>query len=138
MPQYKQGILTEDLYTLLRVDPGSGPEVIDASYYGFRERVTRFAPGITIDENELESKFPEVFAGYAILRDPGKKAEYDLGLKLRSENALPVKTSYHVEDAKITPVSIRERLSDAAAYAGFFLLVILALTFLYMLANYSL
>lgn len=69
----RSGALRRDAYKVLQVDPEADPEVIQAAY---RRLAQKFhpdrAPGA-----EAAERMVEINAAWELLRDPGRRAEYD-------------------------------------------------------------
>ncbi|WP_067217928.1 DnaJ C-terminal domain-containing protein [Marinomonas gallaica] len=64
----------KDYYKILAIDEKANASVIKASY---RKLARKYHPDVSKEEN-AEAQFKEVGEAYAVLKDPEKRAEYDL------------------------------------------------------------
>ncbi|TWI58337.1 curved DNA-binding protein [Pseudomonas duriflava] len=63
----------KDYYAVLGVDPGADEKAIKTAY---RKLARKYHPDVSKESN-AESRFKEISEAYEVLRDPGKRAEYD-------------------------------------------------------------
>src|SRR4051812_27174836 len=100
-----------DLYVFLKIPQESTQEEVEAAHFKFRERISSFAPGINVSEEDLEKEFPEVSHGFNLLRDPLRRAEYD-GLLLK--RSYPQKQGTQIEPiAEDEVLTFRQRIGLA-------------------------
>jgi len=64
------------LYEILQVDPQAEPEVLEAAY---RRLARKYHPDVSGSAAAVE-RMKELNAAYEVLRDPGRRAEYDRDL----------------------------------------------------------
>lgn len=64
------------LYEILQVDPRAEPEVLEAA---FRRLARKYHPDVSHTTDSVE-RMKELNAAYQILRDPGRRADYDRAL----------------------------------------------------------
>jgi curved DNA-binding protein CbpA len=84
---------TPDPYKTLGVDPGAEPKVIAAAH---RVLARRHHPDVSRDPG-AEARMAEINAAWTILRDPVRRAAYDLGHGIRNG---------HREGAAANPLSV--------------------------------
>ena len=76
------------LYALLQVDPGASSSEVTT---GFRRMARLWHPDINKEPN-AHDMFIRIKEAYDVLKDPKKKAKYDLGLKFELSQAKPKKS----------------------------------------------
>jgi curved DNA-binding protein CbpA len=64
------------LYEILQVDPRAEPEVLEAA---FRRLARKYHPDVSTSGDSVE-RMKELNGAYEVLRDPGKRADYDRAL----------------------------------------------------------
>jgi hypothetical protein len=64
------------LYEILQVDPRAEPEVLEAA---FRRLARKYHPDVSTTIDSV-ARMKELNAAYQVLRDPAKRADYDLAL----------------------------------------------------------
>jgi len=63
----------KDYYEILGVDENADKKAVKA---GYRKLARKYHPDVS-DHHDAENKFKEVTEAYEVLKDPGKRAEYD-------------------------------------------------------------
>jgi len=64
------------LYEILQVDPRAEPEVLEAA---FRRLARKYHPDVSPSVDSVE-RMKDLNAAYQVLRDPGRRADYDRAL----------------------------------------------------------
>lgn len=122
-----------DHYNTLKLDQSSTREEIAEAYESFRASIAQYAPGMQLDDDDIQKLFPMVWEARRVLSDPISRREYDLSLALVDNTEQPVEVPVQEE-----PLAPQSRLSKILNYSGFVVLMALFVFFLFYIAGYML
>src|SRR5687768_3478726 len=105
-----------DLYVLLKISPDSTQEEVEAAYERFRDGVGRYAPGITVSEQDIEKAFPEISGAFNLLRDTDQRALYHHANHHQKEHFKSAALTDPAESAE-EKLTFRQWITQAATYA---------------------
>src|SRR5687767_747589 len=66
-----------DHYSLLGLTKDASPEEIAGALDSFRNKMTRFAPGVSMRDEDIKNSFPDIWMAYTVLSDGTSRTNYD-------------------------------------------------------------